>query len=377
MRDNALLENALSADTRKSMAAVFETETSNFGDILRVAHLDPSRHLRHADLRGVDLSNMNLEGFDFTGCDLRGVYGIDTKWDPATTILDDAQLDGSMFAHRMKVHLFLQTASGRKAYRSIYGLPWQQQVLWLMKVLRRDAPDLERDRIIASALFDGTRDSFVKGEVLDAMERAAVMQEDDLYGFLLEIINTHHNDIHLIDRAMRILTRSNIKTKPLVWSMIKGLLKSTDQRIVMKAVAFLVVMADNPDKILEVADTALSHRNSAVRKSYIHAVARRLGVGYNLLVRDPVSREIRDIGAKISQNEFSLLERNIRRAYDAEVDDERINKPGPFEREFKRSISSEALPSKMQAMIQVLALFKVDYKRQIAFGGAVVLPDLR
>jgi formylglycine-generating enzyme required for sulfatase activity len=49
---------------------VDEAATDNFADLIRIAGLDPKKHLRFADWSGVDFSRCDLRGFDFTGARL-------------------------------------------------------------------------------------------------------------------------------------------------------------------------------------------------------------------------------------------------------------------------------------------------------------------
>jgi formylglycine-generating enzyme required for sulfatase activity len=51
---------------------VDEAPTHNFAELIRIAGLDPKKHLRFADWTGVDFRGCNLRGFDFTGSRLIG-----------------------------------------------------------------------------------------------------------------------------------------------------------------------------------------------------------------------------------------------------------------------------------------------------------------
>ena len=52
--------------------SVDEAPTDNFAELIRIAGLDPKKHLRFADWSGVDFSGSDLRGFDFTGARLIG-----------------------------------------------------------------------------------------------------------------------------------------------------------------------------------------------------------------------------------------------------------------------------------------------------------------
>lgn len=98
--------------------------------MIRDAGLNPAKHLRRSDLRDVDFSDSDLRGFDFTDCDLRGAHGIRVQWDPQKTILTDAQLDGSIFAHRVNFQNELAHDESNRLHRKVRGLSWADQIVW-------------------------------------------------------------------------------------------------------------------------------------------------------------------------------------------------------------------------------------------------------
>jgi RNA polymerase sigma-70 factor (ECF subfamily) len=52
--------------------AVIDSPSIQFGDLVKVAELDPARDLRFGDWRGFDFSDADLRHHDFTGADLTG-----------------------------------------------------------------------------------------------------------------------------------------------------------------------------------------------------------------------------------------------------------------------------------------------------------------
>jgi formylglycine-generating enzyme required for sulfatase activity len=76
----ALLRDAsdekAAADRRQAIqhasSAVKTSKAKTFETLARASGLDPTRHYRLADWRGLDFSNCNLRGFDFTGARLWG-----------------------------------------------------------------------------------------------------------------------------------------------------------------------------------------------------------------------------------------------------------------------------------------------------------------
>ena len=67
---------------------IAEAPTNDFSELIRISGLDPSRHLRFADLSGVDFTGSDLRGFDFTGarligCDFSGAKIEGARFDQA------------------------------------------------------------------------------------------------------------------------------------------------------------------------------------------------------------------------------------------------------------------------------------------------------
>src|SRR5262245_6965432 len=80
------LPATLSHDLR--VQRVVRAETDDFSELVRIAGLDPKRHLRFADWSGVSFQNCNLRGFDFTGarllgCDFAGALISEARFDQA------------------------------------------------------------------------------------------------------------------------------------------------------------------------------------------------------------------------------------------------------------------------------------------------------
>ena len=59
-------------DLEARQLRVDDAPTDNFAELIRIAGLDPKKHLRFADWSGVDFSGCDLRGFDFTGARLIG-----------------------------------------------------------------------------------------------------------------------------------------------------------------------------------------------------------------------------------------------------------------------------------------------------------------
>jgi hypothetical protein len=166
MKTDILLDGVLGDIPRQAIATVSDADTTNFGKLVAVSGLDPKRHFRHADLRDVDFSDSDLGGFDFTGADLRGTHGVRVTWSPSMTVLTEADVEGSLFAHRLKVRATLESDEAKAMAKRVGGLGWTEQILWAMARLRNGNPDLVRDQAIAWSIFDDTEDRYLRGEIL-------------------------------------------------------------------------------------------------------------------------------------------------------------------------------------------------------------------
>ncbi|KQQ72444.1 hypothetical protein ASF70_13010 [Rhizobium sp. Leaf321] len=358
MKDDLVLDGMLSLESSSAIERVIDSEATNFGGLIRLAGLNPKRHLRHADLRDIDLTDTDLSGYDFSGCDLRGAHGIRVAWSPETTVLDDALLEGSLFEHRMAVRKTLASDEGRLLHKQVRGYPWAEQVVWAMKNLRADAPDLARNRAVAAAVFDQTQDSFLKGEMLKYLEKSATGNDDQLYSFMLDIINHSSGDVHLIAKTIGILGKSRLRRDPRLHSAIEALLKSTDVRVVGVAIQASVITAPTKEDIRRVAEFALARREAPLRIAFIGTLMRRLGPAFDYVARNVFTKDYRDNGASVGNNEFLVLVRNIRRGFSDEqegIKNGTRRGPGFFTKEFGRSIEENALIERLKSLFTTMA----------------------
>jgi formylglycine-generating enzyme required for sulfatase activity len=87
---------------------VDDAPTDNFVELIRIAGLDPKKHLRFADWSGVDFSGCDLRGFDFTGarligCNFKGARIKSARFDQA--LIDEVWLGGKLDPNRTNLRL--------------------------------------------------------------------------------------------------------------------------------------------------------------------------------------------------------------------------------------------------------------------------------
>ena len=85
-RDSAGIEG-------ENLVAVFEETTGLFHNLVSAAGLDPKSDFRNRDLRGMCFTDAELDGFDFSGSDLRGTNLKGAKRVARTTAFARARLD--------------------------------------------------------------------------------------------------------------------------------------------------------------------------------------------------------------------------------------------------------------------------------------------
>ncbi|MDX0599618.1 hypothetical protein GOD17_31725 [Sinorhizobium medicae] len=359
MKDNIVIDALISPVSKEKMNKVVASTSGNFGQLVRLASLDPVKDFQHADLRDTDFTDTNLDNFDFTGSDLRGARGIRVKWSPETTVFTDALLEGSLFAHRVTVSAALENQETRQLHRRIGGMTWQSQVIWAMRNVRRGVPDFERTRLLAATLFGKTSDSFLKGELLKYLEKSAAPGDEQIYGMMLDIINGHSDDLHLIMKTIKILNESEAFGRARLKSAVEALLASHDNRIVALAIRFLVSVGTK-DEIRELSQFALSRRAASLRHAFIGTLAGRLGPGYDMIARNPINKDFRDVHHGLPAEELLVLIRNIRRAHlneQAALRDGTLKSEPRISQEFGDAIATNTLIEKLDQMFGRLAEF--------------------
>ncbi|MDQ0513526.1 pentapeptide repeat-containing protein [Ancylobacter amanitiformis] len=342
--------------------AVLGSETQNFGELIRLAGLDPGRHLRHADLRDVDLSDTNLAGFDFTGADLRGAHGIRVKWAPESTVLIQARLEGSLFAHRMRVHAASDIPDDKR-HRQILRGDWIEQLTWIYDALKPQNAELAHNRLVATRIFDLAKSSFLKGQILAHLVRTANDKDMWLYEMMFDIINDHSSDLHLIGKTLRILIHAGWGKDERLRRAIESLLTSTDNRVVAKALEALLYVDLHPPEIRRIAARIFVDGNVYLHSTLIAAVAKRLGPGYEMIVRDPENLDVLPLDRPIPPLMLGLIVRRVRRTYRQYADDTTSSggERDSFMTCFGEAIKTHELPAKVYRMYAELAQLGITY----------------
>src|ERR1700744_458826 len=79
---------------RSNIAAVYQSTSACFSDLVKLSGLNPSVDFRFADLTGVDFGGSDLRGYNFVGANLSYTSWKKATWD-TTTNLEGALLTGT------------------------------------------------------------------------------------------------------------------------------------------------------------------------------------------------------------------------------------------------------------------------------------------
>jgi Pentapeptide repeats (8 copies) len=143
----------------------------NFAAQVKYLGLEPATDFQHSDLSLVDFSNCDLRGYNFTGSNLRGCFGINVLWD-ASTNLTDVDADGSLFSYAIeKVRYFAAHPEDRETVQKLTREIWTNAILGVERLLQTDKGKGSSLKI-AHAVFDETSSSVVRSNVLAFMRIA-------------------------------------------------------------------------------------------------------------------------------------------------------------------------------------------------------------
>ncbi|MEX6507723.1 pentapeptide repeat-containing protein [Jiella sp. M17.18] len=299
-----LLEFDLPAAVIKDLEAKIRTKKTSFGELVAVFDLDPKRDFRHADLRQIDFSNTDIRGFDFHGADLRGAMGSNVRWDD-TTLLDGAEVSGSLFAHRIRQQELLNANDAVKAmFNRLRSEHWSRSIDWVAHNLKPSSKTRDQAVTVAAALFADADDQFLKSSLLFFISRG-FDRRGDYRDFLIDTFNHSYEDKKM-RRAVISAMRDFFSASPAVFEILKSEIARTsgeDQRQVLVAVGRSPLAGRDRDEVMYLVRR---HAEPSNRRAYVGAVAGRIGSEYAFVMRDPWSRIPYDI-------EETVLELDVRR----------------------------------------------------------------
>lgn len=163
-----MFENSLnlSESTIGAVSAVLECASDSFSEIVSVANLDKKRDFQHVNLTGIDFSNSDLRGFNFTGSNLSNSYGVNVLYDEST-ILDGAIVSNSILHQESERRAyFAQNPEHLQLYVRLRDDYWASGALWIGQNLKRSSKNFETASQIAKFLYPNVHDQTYKNQIL-------------------------------------------------------------------------------------------------------------------------------------------------------------------------------------------------------------------
>ena len=284
-----------------------------FEQQVKLAGLMPAQDFKNADLWDVDLSDSNLRGFDFSGADLRGATGIRVQWDD-TTILDGAELSGSIFAAKFRLKIYFDTdTQANDLLESISRQSWSDKILWAGQNLLSSGRYHEFALPITEALFYQARnDDFLQAELMRYLApRMRSMEE--LHDMLVAAISDEPKAAVVVRSAFHLIQRQHLTNATHIRQHALMLIKSSNRAIQEEAVRFLVRNRPTRDEINTIR-TVAQFSDGFLAGVYVAEIARTLGGAYEIATRDPISNAPLPMKTTISPSGLNLIARRWLRA---------------------------------------------------------------
>ncbi|UVK39954.1 pentapeptide repeat-containing protein [Mesorhizobium sp. AR10] len=312
MKDSPYLTGILSESQVAALQSVAKASEAPFEQMVKLGGLQPSRDLRFADLQGVNISDSDIRGFDFTGADLRDCVGVRFKMD-STTILDGAELSGSIFAAKARLNTYFESDErARKLLTTVARGGWVEQIEWAGKNLSSSGKYHDVAVPIVEELFYRAVDPFLKAELMRYVA-PRLGSDKALREMLFAAISDQPDTVTLVRSAASLLKRHGMASDTSVRQIMLSLVDSPNNGVREKAVQFIMrsrPAASEIDLIREKAKAGDNHFGGL----FVAETARRLGDDYDLVTRDPGSNATFPLGTMISSQIRYLIARRWLRA---------------------------------------------------------------
>ncbi|SHG23959.1 pentapeptide repeat-containing protein [Bradyrhizobium erythrophlei] len=283
MKISAFETEALPPDFWEQAQRFLSLKEGNF--IAQVDHLgwDRSRDFRHADLAGIDFSNCDLRGFDFSGSDLRNCYGTRVKWD-ATTIFTRADARGSLFEYAIqKADYFDTHPEDYETVKRLAGEIWTNAILGVEELLQRNKRGGSSLKI-AQAVFDETKSTVVRSDILRFM-RIASESEEEHKAFIFNTFARFSDQQSIVVAGIRALAgfyRDDI----VVFNWLRCFLRSDNKDSRREAFKGLIASKHFLRGIGALRDYAINSGDSLTRRMLLGRLAAIAGPRYVRAARD-------------------------------------------------------------------------------------------
>jgi hypothetical protein len=300
------LESLISLDVFERAQRFFASTDTNFGQLLKLAGINPKTDLRHADLSHVDFSDSDLRGFDFTGCDLRGSIGVNVEWDD-TTRLTDADVSDSLFAYVTdRKRFFQENPEHLEKVGMLVGEYWANAIVQVANMLH-ESEDRAASLQIARAVFEETKDPTVRSDILLHMGVANPSKEDHK-AFIYHLLAKRGKDRTVLRPALSALRYQYLDDLDAFNAMLK-FVTNPDPQVQLYALTGVMSSRHFFNALDEIHDLVLVSKNPMMRRAFVGRIARReLGQSAALLEDDAVVNFI-DFREEVSNKKLIAMAR--------------------------------------------------------------------
>lgn len=302
------LEDSITEEIRDEIVAYCRKDPSDFASEAKYLGLDKKSDFICVNLAGASFSDADIRGFDFTGSDLRGVTGKNVKWDE-TTILDYASVDGSIFAYELhKSQFFASNPQWHSEFLRRRKDVWTRNTIWLADEVLGRSKNKGSVMEVAKALFDDTRDNFLRSQILFFLA-PTFDNRNDHKDFLLHTM-AKYGDQPLIVRATIRTLAVLFRDDRSIFDILNAEVSSADFDISSAAMRGVISSKFIKDNIAEIG-AKCSRFPSDIRRHYVKRISVLLGPYYKEAVREPMGSIPIDFAEKINRSKILSISHAI------------------------------------------------------------------
>jgi len=297
MNESAFPEAIVTETESASVVSLLTAEDAvSFSQLVEIIRLVPASDFRHADLRGVDLSNSDLRGYDFTGSDLRGAGGTNIIFD-STTITDNADTDGSIFATRNRLtRKSKENPDIERIARGLRKEEWADQLIWCFKNFHPNGKYNDIATDVATAIYQTSQSQYAKSQLIPFIIKS--LPKHDQFNFLLSTIS-QDNDTIISRLSLEQLFLMKFGHHQAAQTAAFRLMSSNRPQTQLSAIKLLVRFPGSNETYEHVSKIVTGHR--FLEAAYVSEVASSISKEYQLVTRDPHTNESFGINEKIEK----------------------------------------------------------------------------
>ncbi|TPI63950.1 pentapeptide repeat-containing protein [Mesorhizobium sp. B3-1-7] len=284
---DTFLTQILPASTSEALARIAKATDASFSEQVQLAGIDRLKDLKQADLRNVDISYSDLRGFNLTGADLRGVTGIYFQKDNST-ILDGADLEGSVFAAKARLAALFETDErARNVLKSVNRASVSGQLEWAVKNLQATGKYHDIAIPVTEALLYRSSNDFLRAEFMRYLA-PRIESREALKEMLLTAISDHPESSTIVGGAVQLFRRHGMSQDSGIRQTAIALLDSSAAAIKAAALRFLMRTQPTLHEYETIKAKAISG-DEQLGPLFVAEVASDIGETCDLATRDPIT----------------------------------------------------------------------------------------